>query len=120
MFLWDRDVVYLDPPWVRHPLGGECLKFFDGVVGGVRKEVADKLKAFMVGYMSGGMLAERLAIEILCLSTTIAASDESHTYMGEVCLNDCGRDSSTNSDSIENHSAFLKAQWKIAIGEDIL
>ena len=74
MFLWDRDIVYLDPPWVRHPLGGESLKFFDGVMGGIGKEVADELKAFMVRYMGGGMLAKRFAIEILCLSTTVIAT----------------------------------------------
>lgn len=63
--LVDGDLVDFDPPRTRYPLGGEALDVFNSVLGGVGEEVTNQIDPFMVGYMSGRLLAKRLAIKVL-------------------------------------------------------
>ena len=48
-----------------NPLGSEALYFLDGVMGCVEEELADQMEAFIVRYMSCGLLGECFAIEVL-------------------------------------------------------
>ncbi len=49
-----------------NPLRGKALDIFDCVMRGVQQEFADQVQAFIVRDVRGGLLGERLAVEVLC------------------------------------------------------
>lgn len=63
------------------------MKVFDRVFGAVVEELSDQAKALMVGDMSGGLLLERSAIEVV----------------REVGLDDRGSDCCRDAEGIEGH-----------------
>lgn len=50
---------------MRHPLCGEALELFDGVMGGVQEELADQVQALVVGDVSGRFLVARFPVQVL-------------------------------------------------------
>ncbi len=68
MIVRDRDIVSLDPRRIRHPLGSEGLQVLDRVVRGIFEKGLNKIKAFVVGDVGGGLRVSFLSIGILYLS----------------------------------------------------
>lgn len=50
---------------MRYPLCGKRLKFFHGMVRGKLEKGPDEVEAFVVGQVGGGLLFERLTVEVL-------------------------------------------------------
>ena len=67
-FLRYVDLVDFDPAWTGNPLRRKTLYIFDCVMGSVGKELADEIHAFVVRDVGGGLLTERLSVEILRVS----------------------------------------------------
>lgn len=63
----ERDVYVFcsNPSGIGHPLAGECLDIFNGVVGRIDKERSDEIEADVVGDVGSWFFVEVLAANVL-------------------------------------------------------